>query len=312
MIIRLITGLILLIIILGAIYHLQTKDNIEQDHICKDCNVILIVIDALRQDHVGTYGYYRNTTPNIDKLAEKSIVFQNAISQDTWTKPSIATLFTSTYPTRHQTLFQITEVEGHVGMNQLPESLTTIAEIMSDNGYKTYGYVNNANIHPDLNFNQGFDEYERSLYDTQITKRIRTIIEKKDVDEKFFMYIHYLGPHGPYTPPGKYKSLFVEEDHEYINTSRKHRDIYDSLELSKRQIEYIIAQYDGEIRLTDQRVGNILSSLEEKGLMDKTIVIITSDHGESFNDPNIGRFGHGHIPYEGQILVPLIIHLPEK
>ena len=305
---RLILLVILASIILISITTTYVKESKEEAPHCEDCNIILIVIDALRQDHVGTYGYYRNTTPNIDKLAEKSIVFQNAISQATWTKPSIASLFTSTYPSKHLTYYE-NLFEGHIGTNMLSDSFTTIAEKMMENGYKTYGWVNNGNIGPEFNFNQGFNEYKHIKSDNIMTAQLMDIIENHDKDDKFFMYLHYLGAHSPYTPAGRYKDLFMEDDHEYVNTTGKNKDDYRKLKVSKGQLEYIISQYDGEIRQSDARVGEILSILEKNGLTEKTIVIITSDHGESFKD-NPKRFGHGHHPYETQIKVPLIIHIP--
>ena len=300
---------ILASIILISITTTYVKEPKEEAPLCEDCNIILIVVDALRQDHVGTYGYYRNTTPNIDRLAEKSYVFQNAISHASLTKPSIATLFTSTYPLRHQTYYHLIDKKWQEGATILPNSFTTIAEKLSQNGYKTYGMVNNVFLDPKFNLNQGFDEYKHIRSDIQNTQQIKEILLNSNTDEKFFIYLHYLGSHAPYNPPKEYSTFFNEDHHKYIDTRGKHQQHYQSLNITSRQLGYIISQYDREILSTDNRIGELLTTLKDRGIMDKTIVIITADHGESFNDGH-GNFGHGHRPYETQIRIPLIIYIP--
>ena len=293
-------------IITAIILVIESTNNKEEEIKCTDCNIILIVTDALRQDHVGTYGYYRNTTPNIDKLAEKSIVFQNAISQATWTKPSIASLFTSTYPTRHQT-YAIQGINNR-GKIALPDSFNTLAEQLKQKKYKTMGYVNNAWLSPEYNLNQGFEEYKFIYPDNKLTSKINEVIEKHE-NEKFFLFVHYLGPHGPYTPPKPYNSLFVEKEHDYINLSKRNPKYLERKKPSKTELEYIISQYDGDIAYTDNEIGKILNLLKEKKLLDTTIIIITSDHGEELADHR-GIYGHETIPYDTLIKVPLIIKIP--
>jgi len=298
---------IILTIIACTIVIIAWTNTYEKKNKCEDCNIILIVIDALRQDHVGTYGYYRNTTPNIDKLAEKSIVFQNAISQATWTKPSIASLFTSTYPTRHQT-YAIQGINNR-GKIALPDSFNTLAEQLKEKGYATVGLSHNIYTHPEFNLIQGFDEFEVIAPDQKITTEAIEVI-KNLKNGKTFFYIHYLGPHAPYYPPYPYNESFMENTYEYVNTSNpKVHEIKKKIK-SEEQLDYVISQYDGDIAFIDNEIGQLLETLEKNMLEENTIIIITSDHGEDFLEHD-GFIGHSNLPYETQIKVPLIMRIPD-
>lgn len=283
--------------------------QVREDYNCKDCNVIIVVIDAARQDHLGFYGYHRDTTPNIDRLAEKSFVFKNAISQATWTKPSIASLFTSLYPTRHGTYYFTATKEQGIINNVLPSSFITLAEALKHHNYKTYGLVNNQFIGPELNFDQGFDYYRLIESDEDLTRTAIDIIDQKEQNDRIFMYIHYIGPHAEYSPTPKFREMFVETEHEIVDTRGKHQAEYLGMNLSAQQLGYIIAQYDGEIAFIDDQIGRIINKLDDRKLMNRTILIITADHGEEFFDHE-EMFGHGWHPYDTMIKVPLMIWIP--
>ena len=198
----------------------------------RDRNLILIVIDALRSDHLGCYGYQRQTSPNLDAFAGEGAVFKTCYAHSSWTKPSVASIFTSLYPTMHGTTL--------LG-DKLPDEVTTIAEILKEEGYITYGYVANPNIKSIFNFNQGFDFFDdylmrdrmyyaalRSLpyYRDNLRAWIgrsftfsdrdniklanRRIIPwlKRYAHENFFMYLHYMDPHAPYSPPKRYRAMY--------------------------------------------------------------------------------------------------------
>ncbi len=283
----------------------------------EDINVILIVIDALRADHLGCYGYPRETSPYIDVFAKEQALFKHCYTQASWTKPSVASIFTSLYPTMHQTILR---------GDALPDEVTTLAELIHQQGYITYSYVANPSLKVIFNFNQGFDFFDDYLMRDKLyyvalrnlRKRLpllegiignridwtgrdniklanKRIIPwlKKYKDENFFMYIHYMDPHAPYSPPRPYKNMFP----------------YDKKDNNSKNISL----YDGEIRFADEHIGKLFAKLKSLGIYDKTLIIITADHGEAFGEH--GDYAHGHTIYQEQLWVPLIVkhveHIPQ-
>ena len=279
-----------------------------------DINVILIVIDALRADHLGCYGYERKTSPNMDAFARRGVLFLNCYTQASWTKPSVASILTSLYPGIHGT-------SRHVDV--LPEEVTSLAEILQSAGWITYGYVANPNLKAIFNYDQGFDFFDdypmrekvryallreppsRSLRYllAVITGRSGEYSDRDNIrlanrrilpwleryrDENFFMYLHYNDPHAPYHPPREYRNIFA-----YDKNSR---------------ISYEEAWYDGEIRYLDDNIIDLLDELQALGLDDRTLIILTSDHGEEFGEH--GNFRHGATIYQEQLRVPLIMKFP--
>jgi choline-sulfatase len=304
--------IVLLLLLLGVFLlpsYAGRNELVRHDVGCGGCNVIVIVIDAARWDHFGVYGYSKNTTPNIDKLAEKSFVFENAISQATWTKPSVASIFTSFYPSRHNVDLYSYNIKDGVISNILPNSFTTLAEVLKHEGYATYGLVWNGWVGPELNFNQGFDEYSVLGPDEYMTNKLVDLLNNTKYDKPFFVYLHYMGSHAPYVPPERFRQMFVERGYEFVNTSEKHQADYLLMNLSRGQLDYIKSQYDGKIASSDSQVGEVVNSLAVRGLLNRTIVIVTADHGEEFFDHE-GCFGHGWSPYDTLVRVPLIVWIP--
>ena len=281
---------------------------------CKNCNLLIIVVDALRYDHLGCYGYEKNTSPNIDELCKNSIIFENAIAQSTWTKPSIISLFTSKYVKFHNiTKFTTNYSLGGVD-NVLPSNSLTLAEVLSSNNYKTKGLVSIiAFISPGFGIEQGFDNYtlltRGDIEDSEVTSNAIDWLDKLDYNEKFFMYLHYSSTHAPYTPPINYKVKFKPEYSGKINFSDKHQDDLNAINLTKEDREELIARYDGEINSADYNIGNLLQYLKKKNLINKTIIVITADHGEGLGENN-SLIGHGHM-IEKVIHVPLIVFHPK-
>lgn len=292
------------------------KTTIHYKHIeskaLTDTNVILIVIDALRADHLGCYEYKRPTSPHMDALAKEGFLFKNCYTQASWTKPSTASLLTSLYPPVHQAIYH---------GSALPDEAVTFAEILKEQGYLTYGYVANPNLKTIFNFDQGFDFYDDYLMRDKLyyaamrnfqsnfpffkkitgktfcfsdrdniklaNERIIPWLEKYKTNN-FFMYLHYMDPHDPYSPPAPYDKMYpyVEGD---INSKN-------------------ISLYDGEIRFADEHIGRLFEKLKSLGVYDKTLIVITSDHGEAFGEHNDER--HGHTVYNELLKVPLIIKHP--
>lgn len=243
-------------------------------------NVLIICVDTLRADHLGRYGYSRNTSPNIDKLAKESALFTRAYSHSPWTKPSVASIFTSLNPKDH----------GIVGWeNPLQERFLTIAEHFKENGYHTEGYVSHITFTPEYGFSQGFDVWNEEVLDKpDLHKKKCVSKELSDLaiaalnpsrSKPFFMFLHYFDPHNDYIP----QKDFV---------------------FGKRQIDL----YDGEIAFTDHHIGRVLKHLNKTGLIKNTIVVFVADHGEEFRDH--GGLRHSKTLYEEVLHIPLIIRVP--
>lgn len=249
-------------------------------------NIILALIDDLRPDHLGCYGYSQDTSPNIDRITRESVIFTNAISQASWSWPSVASLFTSLYPSQHK----VTKAFGY----PLNKSLTTLAEIMKREGYFTGAISNNAGISKLYQFDQGFDSFNEKCTNAWrlksaecMTSQILTWLEK-NYNSPFLLYLHYMDPHAPYNPPSPFKEM--------LNKS------------GEGDVDRITSHYDEEIRYVDYHLGILLSKLEELGIDDNTLLIIMADHGEEFYEH--GRLGHIHTVYEELIKVPLIFRFP--
>ena len=268
-------------------------------------NVIVISIDTLRADHLGSYGYERPTSPNIDKLADKGIVFENAYSQGSWTYPSMASMHTSLYPSQ----VGIKGIE-----DKIHDSFMTLAEHMKNNFYNTYAVISNVVVSEPLGFAQGFDtfnqdsitEYDETSSHLVTDRAIKYLTETKG--EKFFLWLHYMDPHGTYIhhPEYGYSSNYSGFPEGLIVQPFKLNDITDSID--DEGLMYVIDLYDEEISYTDKHIGRVLDYLSELKLSDNTIVIITADHGEEFMER--GKFGHGRSLYQELIHVPLIIYIP--
>jgi len=282
----------------------------HNSHSEKNYNVLLVTIDALRSDHMGCYGYEKETSPNIDKLAKEGVIFTQAISQGAETIPSFPSLMTSLYPHQH----------GDLCMLSTPvTSYPTLAEILKENGYYTAAIVDHFLSPHDMN--RGFIEFAE-LYDaagkdnnafTLTQKAIRWLNENKN--RKFFLWLHYFDTHGPYLPPSPYSELFLpgkfkEKGKKFIREKYQWVGVFPKQcldnSLTPEDREYYISQYDGEIRFTDEQIGFLLKELKRLKLDKKTLVILTADHGENLADYG-GRFDHGESLYDVLIKVPLII-----
>jgi arylsulfatase A-like enzyme len=313
-------SLLLLIFISGCVKEGGTSSKAEYK--CPNCNVILITIDALRPDHLGCYGYERNTSPNIDRLAKEGILFKNAIAQYQQTTQSIASILTGNYPHTHGVI----TLDGI-----LPNSSITLAEVLKDNDYETGAVVSIDTLATFTNLNQGFDFYDDEIKMTGVLIEKREADKvtdsainwvKKNMDRSFFLWVHYIDTHGPYRPPYPYNETFIGDKYFDWNKS-----IPLNLDSSKpfgsyglipyyvidRNItnpDYYISQYDGEIRFVDNEIKRLLLSLEDLGLAQNTIIIITADHGEYLGERNV-FFNHGGCPYDIMIKVPLVIRVPK-
>jgi len=232
----------------------------------KNWNVLLIVIDTLRSDHLGCYGYTLNTSSYIDRFAEESVLFEYAVAQSSWTAPSVASLFTSLYPYSHNVRKK---------NEALSLDVITLAEIMKENGYRTFGLVSNPVLKRKMQYYQGFDYYEfltprAGLYAERgalVVKNFFDILDRKS-EERFFGYIHLMDPHLPYQPHPKYANRFIRSGYrglfKKLHIPHSVRFKKTLRKLKPRDLERIIALYDAEINYSDDNFKKIISGIEKE------------------------------------------------
>jgi arylsulfatase A-like enzyme len=272
--------------------------------------VVLIVIDTLRRDHLGCYGYSRGTSPHVDALAADAIVFRNAISHAPWTTPSIAALLSSRYPSD----LGIDDVRA-----PLPEEVPYLAEALREAGYATGAVVSHSFCSRKWNFDQGFDYFDQTyvqghdaITSAGVTAKALEFVEQHQ-EQPFFLWVHYFDPHDAFfdheSTPENGEPPTAEEYQGPIHSGigflqlqklRKNATTSDVDELRRL--------YDSEIRYTDRHVGQLLARLRELQIYDKALIVFTADHGEEFLDH--GRFGHTKTLFRELIDVPLLVKLP--
>jgi arylsulfatase A-like enzyme len=284
-------------------------------------NVILISIDTLRADHVSAYGYARQTTPSIDRLASNGIRFANASSQSSWTLPSHISLMTSSYPHVHGV---------HDDDRRLGPGSQTLAESLGRAGYETAGFVSWLYVGPLFGFDRGFDRYtaliDRGAIEFASGGGARPAAAVTDAaigflreprERPFFLFVHYFDPHMDYRPPKPYDELY---DPGYAGSAdgswswtQPYNDAVttNAREVAPRDREHMEALYDGEIRYVDSAIGKLLDAVERLVGLDECLIVLVSDHGEEFDDHG-SMEGHGVTHYEEVLHVPLIVRLPGR
>ncbi|HOJ33729.1 MAG TPA: sulfatase [Candidatus Hydrogenedentes bacterium] len=294
-------------------------------------NVVLIVIDSLRYDHVVGQRNQEPIMPKLQRFASKSWMYQRATTQATWTKPAVVSLFTSLYPAVHNTLYGVTVnlgMEQQPSVDGVPPNIPLMAEYLKEHGYTTIGIQTNANLNETSGINRGFDEYILKSYPYGDAHEATDLaLDHISVSKTpFFLYLHYMDPHHPYKPPESYHHIFGEPpqlsdtDQELIRnftmgyyldkvffqlglkSSRQFGDI------SENGREYLKYMYAAESRYTDDEMERLLNWLEKNA--PETTIIITADHGEEFWEH--GSVGHSKTVYEELAHVPLLIRFPGK
>ncbi|MGB5683023.1 MAG: sulfatase, partial [Polyangiales bacterium] len=277
-------------------------------------NVVVLVVDTLRADKLRPFNpETRVETPAIDRFASEGVVFELAQAPENWTKPSVASILTGLHPQTHQ---------QKTGEAALPSSAVLLSEHLKDNGFATGSFIANGYVSDRFGFDQGWDDYTNYIREGGST-------EAKDVfdaagnwieahkEERFFAYIQTIDPHVPYDPPGEFVRMY--DPSEYDGQVRP-RMTGDLLEKAKRKPPEVVfdardkrrieALHDGEITQHDGFFGAFLERLAALGLSDDTLVVVTSDHGEEFDDH--GSWGHGHSVYQELLHVPLMFRLPNR
>jgi arylsulfatase A-like enzyme len=296
-------------------------------------NVILITLDTTRADHLGCYGYGVPTSPFIDSLAAQGTLFQNAYTAATWTLPAHVSLFTGQMPSVHGV--------GYSNFFASP-NLNTLAEILKQRGYITAGFTGGPFLSSAFHVHQGFDYYDEKLDANTKLKRMFVLravsnlfhLQWKTVGQRnaetinrslfpflnwaarkkqpFFLFVNYFDPHEPYNPPEQYRRLLN------IKTSMKGNIRFyplnkktgvaqhqDGSPLTPDEFRDLQTLYDGEIRALDDQLRLLWAKLKELGLLNKSLLILTADHGETIGEHSF--LDHGHNLYQEQVRIPLLI-----
>lgn len=298
---------ILLVALLGALVMARRQVQAQAGR----PNVIFIVVDALRPDHLSGYGYERPTSPNLDAFMASGARFAEATSTSSWTYPSNAAMLTGLLP-------------SHIGVKDwasppgvVPAERTLLAELLHDAGYQNVGFVTNYFLWPQFGLNQGFDFYDR-LNGSERAEDLNQmafdwLTEHPDAGESqpLFLYMYYYDSHSWYDPPAPYDTLY---DPTYTGPltpelyGHGRSVIAGDLVLEPRDVEYLLALYDGEITYWDIHFQQLMDRLAAEGLLENALVVVTSDHGEMFGEH--GKWLHGNSLYEEVLRVPLLIRYP--
>ena len=280
-------------------------------------NVLLVCIDTLRADHLGCYGYERrSTSPNLDRLATESIVFASASSTAGWTKPSVPSFLTGTYPLQHGVYEGSSEARAGKTSHVLAPEALTLAEVFSAAGWRTGAFVKNAQLNRGNGFEQGFEVYRDRAGDARdIRWAALDWIDGLGDGEAFFLYLHFLDAHWPYPVPDEVALRFVDEAGLKSFREEDWRAVRDAINDGERvpsesELELLLGLYDAGIRYVDDELGRLFEGLELRGLERNTVICVISDHGEEFMEH--GRIGHGHGLYETLLQVPWILRVPGR
>jgi arylsulfatase A-like enzyme len=274
-------------------------------------NIVIVVLDAVRADHVGCYGYPRPTTPSIDRLAEQSLLFEQHFSQSSETKSSTSSLFTSQYCDTHLA----------DGPRALIEGTFTLQEGLAAAGFRTV--LLSANLKATPLYGTGMDfqeaiydrdleailEGEEKLYDPAVLVRaFRGWLEQNSGD-RFYAYLHFIPPHYPYRQPAEMTELFAGQEHpEFERGELEFPDSSGVQPPTPPPLPEWINLYDANLRYGDWAVGETIKLLDDAGALDNTLLIVTSDHGESFGEH--GHIWHGRDVRDEMVHIPLLIKLP--
>lgn len=269
----------------------EQGDLKRQLPIRSDMNVLIISFDALRADALGTYGYHRDTSPNIDRFAESALVFDHAQVAAQATPTSFASAFTGQLPFR---VFRAWKLQNTL----------TLAQHFANAGFATFAVLNNTQLAPERNFQQGWDHYEalRVPDETALANAIAQLELHKD--RRFLGWIHFLSPHTPYDPRPLAAHLY---DATYTGPVRSVLPNMVNVDPNK-DMRRVRNLYDGEVYYADHLFGRLVLKLEELDLGNNTLIVLTADHGEQFLEH--GELGHRTL-YEETVRVPLLVRHPD-
>jgi arylsulfatase A-like enzyme len=285
-------------------------------------DILLITVDSLRADALGSYGSSRLTSPNLDAFAREAVLISDAIAQAPYTKASMASLMTGLLPGAHKTytvskaaasiLKRNGQVKGSFDVTDaLPVELPTLADQLRTAGYRTVGLNTNPNLVAAFGYGRGFDDY-RFVGGGEVYSRAPEVLQQAlDVlraprTQPRFVWVHLMDTHNPYTPSEPYRSMFPVEGPPQV-IAREEIDPAIRIEDS-RDVRFYRARYDACVRELDDTLGSFFAALRRTGRWDRTAVVVTSDHGEEFYEH--GHLGHNTSVFDAQVRIPLLMKVP--
>ncbi|MCE9532614.1 MAG: sulfatase-like hydrolase/transferase [Planctomycetes bacterium] len=291
----------------------------------KDHNIVFVSFDALQAAHVGCLGYSRNVTPTIDAIAKNGFNFTQTMSVASWTVPASMTWFTGVYPSEHRMTNKFAvyqpEMRKLANLKDLAPNLMTLAEILKQNGYVTGGFTGNAGVSGGFGYEQGFDVYYYELgkfgsIDQSIPKALEWL--KTNKDKKLFLFLHGYDIHGQNTPASGFDYRFVDKkyDNKFTGSVQEQEVLREEgleagqVTIRDEDVRFWRAAYDEKIQRTDEKFKHFLEDYDKLGLTQKTLFVLTSDHGTELFEHR--RIDHGFTLYDEQIHVPLIFKLPRQ
>jgi arylsulfatase A-like enzyme len=277
-------------------------------------NVLLVTIDTLRADHLGVYGYRRPTSPRIDAVARRGVVFDEAYTYWPKTRGSFVGIMTGRFAA------QTGYGKSHpllLGFNP------TLASVLKGAGYETAATVDNPNVAASLGYSRGFDRYRETWEEKGLASemdRARAItgdgvrfLARARPEQPFLLWLHYVNPHAPYEPPAPWNTAFLDASASAGPRLRPvagfHGGAPKQWAVPGKPLGWYVAQYDGEIAAADAEVGRVLDALEASAVRDRTLVVITSDHGESLGEHDY-YFDHGEDLFDPSMRIPLVVAGP--
>lgn len=314
-------------IVIGGVLFYQHEQNTDNP-ICKDCNLILISVDTLRPDHMGVYGYDKNTTPNIDRWAKNAVVYMNAYTEVPMTFPSFVLLMTGkdVVETGIYSNRVVTDPDGtsvSINSDDIQANVVTLAQKLKRNDYYNAAFLANPELSAEVStINRGFDKYEiinktsqKEYEQFMIGNAMQTL--KNNKKKKLFLWLHFIDPHSPYFPPKEIRCKFGQNNCQEINTLgfaqlEKKRKLLEGCQqtpLDNHTVNVYESLYDGEIAYTDNLIGKILDELDKNQLTKNTIVIFYSDHGEGFGPSYY--FNHPGTTSNATTKIPFIMYNPK-
>jgi len=272
-------------------------------------NVVLISIDSLRPDHLGVYGYDRDTSPHLDALAKSSVVFERAWSTSSWTLPPHVSLLSGLHSNAHG----VTRWK-----RRIPAALPLLPELLAARGYRSAAVVSGMLLHRRYGFDRGWVDYRDDLVGPHVA--MHSLVSSELVHARaleqldrlgsgpFLLFLHYFDVHYDYAPPPPWDRHFDPGYDGALSGADFARSTLFQRDLSPRDLEHLEALYDGEIRWVDHWLGRLFAELERRGLAESTLVLVLADHGDEFYDH--GRLGHAKNLYDSTLRIPLIVRFP--
>ncbi|MFN7942210.1 MAG: sulfatase [Thermoanaerobaculia bacterium] len=273
-------------------------------------NLVVYLIDTLRADHLGCYGYPRPTSPEIDRFARSAVLFREGRAQASWTRPAVATILTGLYPITHA---------AEQKYQRIPEAVETLAERLTAAGYESALFTTNANLAPRFGFDQGWATYQylskpgprvrQHLSSAEMNEHVLDWLGHRDSGKPFFLVVHTMDPHDPYLPEVSFRERLapgVDAKRDCCLGGKKLAGLPEA-ELVRHR-DAAMALYDAEIAENDASFGTLLADLERRGLSASTAVLLLADHGEEFLDH--GGWKHGWTLYEEMLRIPFVLRLP--